>query len=133
MQTEKRPGAKRRGARPCFNNAKHARNTHESTRRPLKNNQHLQAISYHWSELQELKKLSGGGTDGRPHKFVWRALATLESSRARSFARSHARTQRNRNRNRNRFPGSGAGLTSLSLPPTSDSFCSDFMRNIPVL
>ena len=60
-----------------------------------------------------------GGTDG-PHKFVWRALATLESSRARSFARSHARTQRNRNRNRNRFPGSGVGLTSLSLPPTSD-------------
>ena len=55
-----------------------------------------------------------GGTD--THKSLRPTLATEESSRARSFARSHARTQRKRKRNRNRFPGSGVGLKSLSHP-----------------
>ena len=57
-------------------------------------------------------------TDGRTttHKFACRALATGESSRARSFARSHARTQRKRKRNRNRFPGSGVGLKPAPHP-----------------
>ena len=50
------------------------------------------------------------------HKFARRALATGESSRARSFARSHARTQRKRKRNRNRFPGSGVGLKPAPHP-----------------
>ena len=55
-----------------------------------------------------------GGTEG-PDKFARRALATQESSRAHSFAR----TQRKRNRNRNRFPGWGCphGLKPLNLQP----------------
>ena len=94
----------------------HARNTHESSGPTLKNDQHLNAITNHRSESKKLKLSIGTSArttdermDDRPHKFVRRALATEESSRARSFVRSHARTQRNRNRNRNRFPGSGVG------------------------
>ena len=65
-----------------------------------------------------------GGRDGRTdtHKSLRPTLATEESSRARSFARSHARTQRKRKRNRNRFPGSGVGLKSLSHPQPPISF-----------
>ena len=93
--------------------AKHARNTHDGPRRPLKNDQHLQAITIHRSESWKLKKSSSGrrdgGTDGGrdgPHKFARRALATEESSRARSFARSHARNA-NENETEIDFPVRG--------------------------
>ena len=53
-----------------------------------------------------------------PHKSVQQTLATEEASRSRSFARTHARTQRKRNRNR--FPGSGGPSHEELTPPTSD-------------
>ena len=94
---------------------------------------HALGLNDHETSLAKLELLIGtgaqtdGGTHGRTDGYPQirpPSLATLGSSRARSFARSHARTQRKRNRNR--FPGSGVGLTSLSSPPTSDKSLHHF-------
>ena len=76
---------------------KHTRNTHESSGPTLKNDQHLNAITNHRSESKKLELSIGTAArmdrrtdDDRLHKFVQRALATLESSRACSFDRTHA-------------------------------------------
>ena len=112
------PGVPRK--RPNNAHTKHARNTHNTAGPPHRNTQQLNAITNHRSKFKKLQLLIGTGarTDGGTdtHKSLRPTLATEESSRARSFARSHARTQRKRKRNRNRFPGSGVGLKSLSHP-----------------
>ena len=100
---------------------KQARNTHESSKPPSENTHHLRTNTNHRSKvsLRELfiEMAARTGDEGRTtHKFARRAPATGESSRARSFARSHACTQRKRKRNRNRFPGSGVGLKPAPHP-----------------
>ena len=110
--------------------ARHPRNTHETPTRAR--NHHLKTLTTserartigqrsHCANFSS-RWLPGRRTDGRrrrrrtTNKFARRAPATEESSRARSFARSHARTQRKRKRNRNRFPGSGVGLKPIPHP-----------------
>ena len=116
----KAPGQKRRGGKTTIQQRKHRENTHETHTRARDDHRnkistskrsHIIGQNSKSSTFNRDQKVEGrrdGQTDGH-HKFVRPTLATLESSRARSFARSHARTQRKRKRNRNRFPGSGVG------------------------
>ena len=116
--------------------ARHPRNTHETPtrarnhhRKTLTTSERTRIIGQRSHCANFSSRWPPGRTDdGRTtHKFARRALATGESSRARSFARSHAHTQRKRKRNRNRFPGSGVFLTPTPQPPIQWYVCdSDY-------
>ena len=67
------------------------------------------------------RRTGGGRTDGGPDKLARPTLACRESSRTRSFARTHARNAIATETEID-FPVRGVWLTPNSLPPTSDSF-----------
>ena len=132
-----------RGPKSTIQPRTHPQNTHETLTRAR--DHHLKTLTdsqrshiigqrshcANFSSRWPPGRTDGRRTDGRrtTHKFARRAPATGESSRARSFARSHARTQRKRKRNRNRFPGSGVGLKPAPhpQPPIYKKICISYI------